>query len=200
MLEIIICGVGFVTVLAVLSWLSRDSRADHSIPPPWKSWSWVAATAVCVSSGVVVALLLRMDDTDQVSSAGRAADEPSSTATLAPSTASLTRSTEPRQEPEGSESAARSTPRIETTTAVYFGRPFETVDIPGRYRGVKGSRELRLQMLRGNVWRQFPLPVITRQSGEFRAYVYVGKPGSYRVRIVDPAEQRSSRSLTLQLF
>ena len=200
MLEIIICGVGFVTVLAVLSWLSRDSRADHSAPPRWKSWSWVAATAVCVSSGVVVALLLRMDDTDQVSSAGRAADEPSSTGALVPSTATSQRSAEPRQALEGSESAVASTPRIETTTTVYFGRPFETVDIPGRYRGVQGSRELRVQLRRGNVWRQFPLPVVTRQSGEFRAYVYVGKPGTYRLRIVDPAEQRSSKSLILQLF
>ena len=159
-----------------------------------------AATAVCVGSGVVVALLLRMDDTDQVSSAGRAADEPSRTGTLAPSTAASKRSTEPRQEPERSESAAAPTPRIETTTAVYFGRPFETVDIPGRYRGVQGSRELRVQLLRDHVWRQFPLPVVTRQSGEFRAYVYVGKPGTYRLRIVDPAERRSSKSLTLQLF
>jgi hypothetical protein len=190
-LEIIICGVGFVTVLAVLSWLSRDSRAEYSTRAPWKSWSWVAATAVCVGSGVVVALLLRMDDTDQVSSAGRAADEPSRTGTPAPSTAASKRSTE---------SAVASTPRIETTTTVYFGRPFETVDIPGRYRGVQGSRELRVQLLRDHVWRQFPLPVVTRQSGEFRAYVYVGKPGTYRLRIVDPAERRSSKSLTLQLF
>ena len=200
MLWIIICAAGFVTVLAVLGWLSRDSRAPHWPPFPGKSWRWAAATAVCASVGVVVALLLRMDDTDQTTAAGRGAEEPSSTGTLAASTASSRGGTESRQVPEGPESPAASTPRIETTTGVYFGRPFETVHITGRYKGIQGARELRVQMLRGSVWRQFPLPVITQQSGEFRAYVYVGKTGTYRLRIVDPDERRRSKTVTLQLF
>ena len=91
-------------------------------------------------------------------------------------------------------------PRIETTTAFYFGRPSETVQIPGRYRGVQGARQLRVEVMRGGEWSQFPLPVVTEQAGDFRAFVYLGRTGTYQLRIVDPEERRSSRVLILQLF
>jgi hypothetical protein len=222
-LWIIICGVGFVTVLAILGWLSRDSRSHPWSPPALGSWTSVAAVAAAFCLGVLVTLLLRVGDGDQASSSRGTVDRPTSSArAVAPSTATSTRSTEPRQAPEGSKSpsASRSrttstatterparstgptdsTPRIETSTSVYFGRPSETVQIPGRYRGVQGKRELRVQLQRGSEWTQFPLPVSTRKSGEFRAYVYVGKIGTYRLRIVDPAEHRSSKPVTLELF
>ena len=200
MLWIIMCAVGFVTVLAVISWLSGDSWPYYWTPPAMSSWKSVAATAVGLGLVVLVTLLLRMDDADQAKLGEGAADKPaSSTSTVPPSTATSTRSIEPRQTREGSKRPAASAPRIETTTATYFGRPFGTVEIPGRYRGIQGSRELRVQLQRGSEWTQFPLPVVTQESGEFRAYVYLGRSGTYRLRIVDPEERRSSRLLTLQL-
>jgi len=90
-------------------------------------------------------------------------------------------------------------PRIETASSWYFGRPFETIHIDGRYHGVGASTELRVQLQQANGWRQFPLPVVTDGSGRFRAFVELGQ-GQYRLRLVDPAGGRASPVVTLQLF
>ena len=188
---IIFCGVGFVIVAL--------HRAGQGLPPFLSSWKLVAVIAV-VGSGVLAVLLLRQDD-DQATSGEVAADNPASSASPVPhSTAASTRSIEPQETPEGSDSPtaspsratstapretpARSTsppasppPRIQTTTARYFGVPFETVQISGRYRGVQGSRALRVQVLRGGEWTQFPLPVVTEQSGAFDVVVLPGQGG-----------------------
>jgi hypothetical protein len=41
----------------------------------------------------------------------------------------------------------------------------------------------------------FPLPTKTDQSGRFTAYVEFGKPGRYRLRVLDP-----DSGVTSQLF
>ena len=35
---------------------------------------------------------------------------------------------------------------IETSSTSYFGRPYETVQIPGTYRGVEGATEFRVRV------------------------------------------------------
>ena len=81
-----------------------------------------------------------------------------------------------------------------------FGRPHETILIPGRYHGVRGPRELRVEVRRDGRWTRFPLPVVTARSGHFSAYVYLGRTGYYQLRLVDPLERRTSRRLVLELF
>ena len=103
--------------------------------------------------------------------------------------------------PVSTDSATDSTddPRITTSASLYFGRPFETIEIPGTYDGVTGPATLRLQVKRRRTWTDFPLPVVTQESGVFRAYVEMGA-GQYDLRLVDPSTGAASAVLTLLLF
>jgi len=147
-----------------------------------KSWRLVAAIVAAVGLGLPATLLLR--DDDQPTPVDGPADRQVIPDTSAPSTET---------------SPPTSGRRIETTSSFYFGRPFETIHIEGRYRGVHGATELRVQLRQADGWTQFPLPVVTQPSGRFRAYVELGQ-GQYQLRIVDPDRGRASRVLTLLLF
>jgi hypothetical protein len=43
----------------------------------------------------------------------------------------------------------------------------------------------------------FPLPTKTNQSGQFTADVEFGKPGRYRLRVLDPNSGVTSKSFVL---
>ena len=90
-------------------------------------------------------------------------------------------------------------PRIETAERVFFGRPHETIAIPGTYHGVTAAATLRIQLRVPGGWKDFPLPVVTQETGSFHAYVELGR-GEYRVRLVDPATGTTSKHLTLLLL
>ena len=89
--------------------------------------------------------------------------------------------------------------RIETTGRVFFGRPHETIAIPGTYHGVTAAATLRIQLRVPGGWEDFPLPVVTQETGSFQAYVELGR-GEYRLRLVDPATGTTSKDLTLLLL
>ena len=76
----------------------------------------------------------------------------------------------------------------------------ETIQIQGQYRGVPGPTRLRVQIQQPGGWAQYPLPAVTQPSGEFRAFVELGEPGEYRLRIVDPNRAYASEVLTLLVF
>ena len=96
-------------------------------------------------------------------------------------------------------SAPASAARIETTALVFFGRPHETIAIPGTYHGVTAAATLRIQLRVPGGWKDFPLPVVTQETGSFQAYVELGR-GEYRLRLVDPATGTTSKDLTLLLL
>jgi hypothetical protein len=75
-------------------------------------------------------------------------------------------------------------------------RPFETVRIQDRYRGGAGTF-LRLQRWEGGQWLAFPLPTKTDESGQFTAYVELGQPGRYRLRVLDPESGLKSKPFVL---
>ncbi len=64
-------------------------------------------------------------------------------------------------------------------------KPFQTVQIQGTYRG-GADTSLRVQREEGGQWLTFPLPTKTDQSGQFTAYVELGQPGLYQVRVLNP--------------
>ena len=68
--------------------------------------------------------------------------------------------------------------------------------MPGTYHGVTRATELRVQLLGPSGWSEFPLPVVTKPSGEFQAYVELG-PGEHRLRLVDPATGVLSADVTV---
>ena len=63
-------------------------------------------------------------------------------------------------------------------------KPFQTVEIQGTYRG-GADTSLRVQRWEGGQL-VVPLPTVTDQAGQFTAYVELGHPGRYRLRLLDP--------------
>jgi hypothetical protein len=74
--------------------------------------------------------------------------------------------------------------------------PFETVRVQGRYRG-GADTFLRVQRWEGGKWLTFPLPTKTDKSGKFTAYVELGQPGRYRLRVVHPGSGVASKPFVL---
>ena len=88
---------------------------------------------------------------------------------------------------------------IELASASYAGTTFETVAISGVLDGAPAGTTLRVQHREQGRWVSFPLPTTTDAAGRFTAYVEMGAPGSYELRVLDPATRRTSRVVTLQV-
>lgn len=160
-------------------------------------WLLVAAVVVAFGLGVLTTVMLR--DGEQGRSVDRVASGEPSRSRAAEPTPTPAPIPEPKQASERSSVPAASKAGIWTPTSSYFARPFETIQIAGRYPGVDGPRELRLQLRQPDGWSQLPLPVVTRPSGEFRAYVELAY-GHHRLRIVDPNSGKTSQVLTALVF
>jgi len=77
-------------------------------------------------------------------------------------------------------------------------RPFETVRVQGTYRG-GADTFLRVQRWEGGKWLTFPVPTKTDQSGKFTAYVELGQPGRYRLRVLHPGTHLTSKPFVLAI-
>ena len=75
-------------------------------------------------------------------------------------------------------------------------KPFQTVPIQGTYSG-GGHTLLRVQRWESGKWLDFPLPTKTNESGRFTAYVELGQPGRYALRVLDPDSGVTSKILVL---
>jgi hypothetical protein len=149
----------------------------------------IVATVVAFV-GVLVSGAFLMRDPPPPSADGAA--DPTAQASTAPAS-----SAPPSASPASTSPTAA--PRIETAARVFFGRPHETIAIPGTYHGVSAAATLRVQLRVPGGWEDFPLPVVTQETGSFQAYVELGR-GEYRLRIVDPATGTTSEDLTLLLL
>ena len=78
-------------------------------------------------------------------------------------------------------------------------KPFQTVPIQGTYRGGGGTL-LRVQRWESGKWLDFPLPTKTNESGRFTAYVELGQPGRYPLRVLDPDSGVTSKILVLVIM
>jgi hypothetical protein len=164
-----------------------------------KAWMVVASVVAAFVLGILATLVLRGTGGHATQATSRATSRATSPATSPGATQAAT-TPAPTGTTEGSTPGQASGTRIETTSASYFGRPFETIEIPGRYRGVHTPRPLRVELRAPGGWTPFPLPAVTAPSGRFRAYVELGKAGRYHLRIVDPQRRRASRVLTVVVF
>ena len=75
-------------------------------------------------------------------------------------------------------------------------RPFETVRVQGTYRG-GADTFLRVQRWEKGKWLAFPIPTKTDQSGKFTAYVELGQPGRYQLRVLDPGSGAAAKPFVL---
>jgi len=85
---------------------------------------------------------------------------------------------------------------IELEDSADSAKPFQTVPIQGTYRG-GGHTLLRVQRWESGKWLDFPLPTKTNESGRFTAYVELGQPGRYPLRVLDPDSGVTSKTLVL---
>jgi hypothetical protein len=75
-------------------------------------------------------------------------------------------------------------------------KPFQTVRIQGTYRG-GADTSLRVQRWERGKWLAFPLSTVTDRSGQFTAYVELGQPGHYQLRVLDPDSDLTSKPSVL---
>jgi hypothetical protein len=102
--------------------------------------------------------------------------------------------TEPPASAPRSGSAEREAIQVKDVAA--SARPFETVRIRGSYRDGADTL-LRVQRWEDGKWLAFPLPAKTDKSGQFTAYVELGQPGRYRLRLMDPSTGLTSKPFVL---
>jgi hypothetical protein len=75
-------------------------------------------------------------------------------------------------------------------------KPFQPVRIEGTYHG-GANTFLRVQRWEGGEWLDFPVPTKANSSGQFIAYVEFGRPGRYRLRVLDPGSGVTSKPFVL---
>ena len=78
-------------------------------------------------------------------------------------------------------------------------RPFEPVRIQGTYPD-EADIFLRVQRLEGGKWLDFPQPTKTDSSGQFTAFIELGQPGRYRLRVLDPESGVASKTFVLVIM
>jgi hypothetical protein len=87
---------------------------------------------------------------------------------------------------------------IELKDSAVSAEPFQAVRIEGTYHG--GAHTfLRVLRWEGGNWVAFPVPTKTDQSGQFTAYVELGEPGLYRLRMLDPDSGVTSKPILLTI-
>ena len=85
---------------------------------------------------------------------------------------------------------------IQLEDSAVSGKPFQAVRIQGTYHG-GADTFLQVQRWEGGRWVAFPVPTKTDQSGQFTAYVELGRPGRYRLRVLDPHSGVKSKPFVL---
>jgi len=90
----------------------------------------------------------------------------------------------------------RQEPTIQLKDLADPARPFQPVRIEGRYPGGPDTF-LQVQRWEGGEWLTFPYPARTDKSGKFTAFVELGQPGRFRIRLLDPDSGVTSKTFVL---
>jgi hypothetical protein len=159
-------------------------------PVDKKRFGFLALAATVLAALLIGALLFASRDGGGVTA--------QSETTGGTATATMTAS-KPTSEPsDESTDTGTNEPTIQLEDLADSARPFQTVRIQGTYRGGAGTF-LRVQRWEGGEWLDFPLPTKTDQSGRFTAYVELGQPGGYRLRMLDPESGVTSKTFVLAI-
>jgi len=108
---------------------------------------------------------------------------------------------DPTNQPEdadGSSAGSGSAATIRLEVPGASAKPFQAVPISGTYLGGE-QRFLRVERLEAGKWVAFPLPTKTNRSGQFTAYVELGQPGVYQLRVLDPDSGATSNTAVLMI-
>jgi hypothetical protein len=167
--------------------LEQQVNGPEPVQAPAKKrrFGFLAMAATALAALLIGALLFAASGDGGVT----AHSVPSVTATA---TATVS---EPTSEPSN-ESTAGEEPTIQLGNLADSARPFQTVRIEGTYRGGPDTF-LQVHRGEGGEWLAFPLSTKTDKSGQFTAFVELGQPGRYRLRVVDPESGVTSETFVL---
>jgi hypothetical protein len=116
---------------------------------------------------------------------------------VATGTGSSTMPSKPTSEAStGSTETEKDESTIQVKGLAASARPFETVRIEGKYPS-GADTYLRVQRWDEGEWLAFPIPTKTDQSGQFTAYVELGQPGRYPLRVLDPDSGTTSKTFVI---
>jgi hypothetical protein len=120
------------------------------------------------------------------------------TAQSAPAvTASATATvSQPTSQPSNQPTRTGAASPIQVQDLTEPARASQTVRIKGRYRDGPDT-SLRVQRWEGGKWLDFPLIAQTDKSGRFTAYVELGGPGRYELRLLDANSLITSETFVL---
>ena len=102
----------------------------------------------------------------------------------------------PTNEPSDKSTGTGAASPIQLKDLPESGRASQTVRIKGRFRGGPDTF-LRVQRWEGGKWLDFPLITKTDKSGRFTAFVELGAPGRYQLRVLDPNSLVTSETFVL---
>ena len=131
---------------------------------------------------------------DPPSSSGRLAT--TSTTTSAPA-AESTGPAPPERVPASSGASPQAPVRLALEQPAGTAEPFEAVRIRGTHSGGTRTTFLRLQRWERGAWRTFPVPTRSDRTGRFTTHVELGRPGRYRLRVLDPGSGVASEPVLL---
>src|SRR5215212_9550250 len=96
----------------------------------------------------------------------------------------------------GSTETEKDESTIQVKGSAASARPFQTVRIEGKYPS-GADTYLRVQRWDEGEWLAFPIPTKTDLSGQFTAYVELGQPGRYPLRVLDPDTGTTSKTFVI---
>jgi hypothetical protein len=95
--------------------------------------------------------------------------------------------------------STRSTQEITLNVSTTVNR-LATVPVTGSYHAAEPGTSLHVQLREEDgSWLSFPLPIAVDESGRYETYVELGRPGTNRLRVVDPASGTTSNVVTVDV-
>ena len=190
------------SVAGALGTADSQGAPDHvasAKAPRWRGrrvgFLALAAALVTVITSATIWLI-----SEPASSGGPAATTQSVISGELSSSAGPSRASDPGQLTStmtpGANAGSASAAAIQLKDPVGSAKPFQTVPIQGTYRG-GADTFLRVQRWEAGRWLAFPLATKTDRSGQFTAYVELGRPGHYRLRVLDPDSDVASEPFVL---
>jgi hypothetical protein len=111
-------------------------------------------------------------------------------------TATMPVSNPPSERSDESTDTGRNESTIQLDDLSDSAKPSEAFRIQGTYHGGAGAF-LRVQRWEGGEWLDFPLPTKTDDSGRFITQAEFAQPGRYRLRVLHPDSDVTSKTFVV---
>jgi len=159
---------------------SADSTPSRAAPSAARSSQAPTSTAAAPSSSASTPTARATPTTPSSPTTKTTAGSPTTRATAGDTSPSVLSFPSAASSPETGADA------IVLARKTYEAAPFRVVRVSGTVRTPSPAArdQVHLEVRRGAGWSTFPLPAVTGAEGQFTAFVSLGSPGRYRLRVV----------------